>query len=450
MADRTQVQERYRLSLLIFSHIIVCCVSLVDVSRYGYTFGFAPPTFHIFYDVASFNNAVAVVATFALISPVFALARFSFGYFVGFYFYTMILGYLWLNCFTDLNYDHRLAGLSAAVSACAFLWPALLVTSPLGQKHTLSARAFDQALRFIVLFAVATIVVGAFYNFRIVAPNDIYYFRDQITAPTVVNYLVTIVSTALLPFAFAGFVLRKAHWWAAAVVLLLLFFYPITLSKVALLTPAWLVAILLLSKIFEARISVILSIFAPMVGGLVSLFLFRTYAAFAFSTVNFRLIAIPSVAMDVYNDFFSRHDLTYFCQISVLKPIMRCPYEDQLSVVMERAFHLGNFNASLFATEGIASIGPFFAPVAALACGLAIAVANRLSAGLPPPFILMSGAILPQVMLNVSLTTVLITHGGAILFLLWYLTPRSFFEQTDPHAARRVTRWKWPFQYQPS
>jgi hypothetical protein len=429
MVHRSQVQERYRLALLIFSHIIVCCVSFVVVSRYGYTFGFAPPAFHIFYDTAQLNKAVAVVAAFALIAPVFTLARFSFGYFVGFYFYTMILGYLWLNCFTDLNYDHRLAGFSAAVSACAFLWPALLVTSPFGQKYTLSARTFDQALRFILLFSVATVVVGAFYNFRMVAPDDIYYFRDQIKAPTIVNYLVTIVSSALLPFAFAGFVIRKAHWWAAAVVLLLLFFYPITLSKVALLTPAWLVVMLLLSRIFEARTAVILSIFAPMLAGLALLALFRTHASFIFYTINFRLIAIPSVAMDVYNDFFSRHDLTYFCQISVLKPIMACPYRDQLSLVMEREFNLGNFNASLFATEGIASVGSFFAPVAAFACGLAIAVANRLSAGLPPHFILMSGAILPQVMLNVSLTTVLVTHGGAILFLLWYLTPRTLFER---------------------
>jgi hypothetical protein len=50
-----------------------------------------------------------------------------------------------------------------------------------------------------------------------------------------------------------------------------------------------------------------------------------------------------------------------------------------------------------------------------------------LSAGLPPRFILISGALLPQILLNVPLTTVLVTHGAGILFLLWYLTPRSIF-----------------------
>jgi hypothetical protein len=61
--------------------------------------------------------------------------------------------------------------------------------------------------------------------------------------------------------------------------------------------------------------------------------------------------------MDVYNDFFSRRDLSHFCQVSVLKRIMGCSYQDQLSIVMMKTYELGNFNASLFSTEGIASVG---------------------------------------------------------------------------------------------
>jgi hypothetical protein len=132
--------------------------------------------------------------------------------------------------------------------------------------------------------------------------------------------------------------------------------------------------------------------------------------------------------MDVYNDFFATHELTYFCQISVVKRFMECPYHDQLSVVMEPAYKLGYFNASLFATEGIASVGAWYAPVAAFICGLVIALGNRLSAGLPSGFILLSAAVIPQVLLNVPLTTVLLTHGVGLLFLLWYVTPRSIFE----------------------
>jgi hypothetical protein len=250
--------------------------------------------------------------------------------------------------------------------------------------------------------------------------------------------LIPIVQNTLLPFAFAGFVIRKAHWRAGAALLLLLFFYPITLSKLALFAPFWLIGVASVSKLFESRTTVVLSILGPVLLGLILLVLFKKSSELYFSTVNIRVLAIPAVALDVYNDFFSRNGLTYFCQISFLKSIVDCPYPDQLPIIMAKVYGLGNFNASLFATEGIASVGPFFAPVSALMCGLIIALGNRFSANLPPRFILISGAILPQVLLNVQLSTVLLTHGLAILFLLWYITPRSIFAQ-EPLAAPETT-----------
>ena len=150
------------------------------------------------------------------------------------------------------------------------------------------------------------------------------------------------------------------------------------------------------------------------------------------------MIAVPSNAIDIYNDFFSRHDLTYFCQIRILRHVMSCPYQEQLSLVMAAAYDLGNYNASMFATEGIASVGTLFAPVSLFVCGLVIALANRVSAGLPPRFVLISGAVIPQVLFNVPLTTALLSHGAGLLFLLWYLTPRSFFEHQP--AGRAVPR----------
>ena len=147
-----------------------------------------------------------------------------------------------------------------------------------------------------------------------------------------------------------------------------------------------------------------------------------------FGAVNFRMIAIPSSALDFYNDYL--FDARYHAVLPdfPFKPLADCPYSDPLSIVMERAYQLGNFNASLFATEGIASVGLILAPFSALACGLVIALGNRLSAGLPARFILLSGGILPQVFLNVPLTTTLLTNGAFILFLLWYVTPREIFE----------------------
>jgi hypothetical protein len=424
--DRLMFPERQRLALMVCFHVVVCCLSLACAAdpQYGVV---DPSTFHLFYDRARLPGALVTVAAFTLLGLVFAFGEFSFGYFAGFYLYTMLLGYLWLNFFTDLKYDHRLAGISAFASAIAFLLPAVLISLPLRQLHVLSAATFDRLLTFILLFAAATIAAAAIYNFRLVAIENIYDFRDKLQSPAILNYLVGIVRGALLPFAFAGFVMRRAWWSCAAVLFLLLLLYPVTLSKLALFAPAWLICIAVLAKLLESRTATILSLMGPILLGLILLILVKAHAATYFFTVNIRMLAVPSVAMDVYNDFFSRNELTYFCQISVLKQIMQCPYQDQLSIVMLGIYGLGNFNASLFATEGIASVGPWLAPLSALLCGLVIALGNLLSAGLPARFVLMSGAMLPPILLDVPLSIALVTHGMAILFLLWYITPRPVF-----------------------
>jgi hypothetical protein len=429
MIDRQTTAERIKIALLICLHTIICCRSLVYIADGTYQLSVVPSTFHIFYDPARLHIAALAVAAFALVALPFCFVRFSFGYVVGFYFYTMISGYLWLNCFTDLNYDHRLYGLSAAISGATFLLPALFIVSPIPQIYTMSARGFDRLLKLILSAAIAAIIAGAFYNFRIVGVTNIYNFRDTLETPRIVGYAIGIISGALLPFAFAGFLARKAYWQAGVVLLLLLLIYPINLSKLVLFAPFWLVCVLLLCRVFKIKTAVVISLLAPVLIGLILHVLFVRQTNLYFSIVNLRLVAIPSNSLDVYSDFFSRHEFTYFCQISILKRIMDCPYQEPLWILMEKAYNLGNLNASLFATEGVASVGPLLAPVATFGCGLVIALGNRLSAGLPPRFILLSCAVLLPILLNVPLSIVMLTHGAGILFLLWYVTPRAIFEQ---------------------
>ena len=114
-----------------------------------------------------------------------------------------------------------------------------------------------------------------------------------------------------------------------------------------------------------------------------------------YNLVILRMVITPSSAMDVYNEYFASHPLTHFCQIWLLKPFVSCALEVPLSVEMQNNYALGNFNASLFATEGIASVGLWLAPITVLICGLVVALGNRLSAGLPSRFILLSAGVLP-------------------------------------------------------
>lgn len=415
-----RIRANFALLALLLLHTVVCCVSLAEVSRYQS---------YIPFDRNGLLTAVIIAAAFSSISLLFAVARFSFGYLVGFYFYTMILGFLWIENFTIYPYQHVLAGISAAASLLLFLLPALLITQPLPRNFEISPRLLEYVLKSILALAIATIVAASSYNFRVISLAHIYDFRNELAFPAPIRYLLGIVLSVLLPFAFACYWALNRRWLAAAALLLMLLFYPITLSKFSFFAPAWIVALLVLSKIFEARITAVLSLLLPLLLGAVTILPFANTrpVPFYFNLVNIRMVATPSSAMDIYNHFFSTHPHTYFCQISFLKPLMACPYQDQIAVVMDHTYGFGNLNASLFATEGIASVGLALAPLTALICGLVIAVGNRLSAGLPARFILISGALLPQVLTNVPLTTALLTHGMAILFLLWCVTPRALF-----------------------
>lgn len=415
-----RIRANFALLALLLLHTAVCCASLAEVSRYQS---------YIPFDRNGLLTAVIIAAAFSSISLLFAVARFSFGYLVGFYFYTMILGFLWIENFTIYPYQHVLAGISAAASLLLFLLPALLITQPLPRNFEISPRLLEYVLKSILALAIATIVAASGYNFRVISLAHIYDFRNELAFPAPIRYLLGIVLSVLLPFAFACYWALNRRWLAAAALLLMLLFYPITLSKFSFFAPAWIVALLVLSKIFEARITTVLSLLLPLLLGAVTILPFANTrpVPFYFNLVNIRMVATPSSAMDIYNHFFSTHPHTYFCQISFLKPLMACPYQDQIAVVMDHTYGFGNLNASLFATEGIASVGLALAPLTALICGLVIAVGNRLSAGLPARFILISGALLPQVLTNVPLTTALLTHGMAILFLLWCVTPRALF-----------------------
>jgi hypothetical protein len=431
------------LSLLLYLHIVICCLSLIYVAE------IYSGSQIVWFDKTRLYAAALNVALFAVALLPFVFCRFSFGYFVGFYLYTMILGYLWLAAFSRFQYDHTLAAVSAFISALAFFVPALFVTSPIRQRFALSAPALDSLLSGILILAAAVIAAGAFYNFRLVGLTEMYTFRTEVEFPAWLRYALGATSNALLPFAFACFLAGGNHWRAAVVLLLLVLLYPITLTKLALFAPLWLLFLTLLSRFFEAKTTVVLSLFLPLLAGVLLVFLVKSGALQHeqvinyFGTINFRMIAFPSISLDVYNDFFWAHSHTYFCQISLLKPFVNCPYTEPLSVMMAKTYQLGNLNASLFATEGVASVGPMLAPLAAFGCGLVMALANRLSSGLPSKFILLSGGILPQIFLNVPLTTALLTGGAALLFLLWYVTPRAIFAGDvldQARSSKSVTR----------
>jgi hypothetical protein len=113
----------------------------------------------------------------------------------------------------------------------------------------------------------------------------------------------------------------------------------------------------------QGMASVVLFIFPLMLGLLLYLASASSaghigeLARSAFGYINARMFGVRSIALDYYADFFAANPKTHFCQVNVVRAISGCPYADQLGVVFANRYHVGNLNASLFATEGIASVG---------------------------------------------------------------------------------------------
>jgi len=414
---------------LLLAHVVICCVSLVFIMKIYYFPGLFA------FNAAKLPSAMLTTAPALLLLPLFIFSRFSFGYFIGLGLYTIVVGYLWLARFSVLDYDHSLGAVSALLSLLAFLLPALFVTSPIRQWIVLTEGTFERMLTAILVLSTAVIATGALYNFHPVSIDKIYEVRATLDLPRPLIYGVGICSNALLPFAFACYLMRSQKWRAGATLLLMLLFYPIMLTKLALFAPAWLLFLALLAGRFEIRIAVALSLLVVVSTG-VALQLVQTAGAIPYSLssqytgpANFRMIGVPSIVLDMYGDFFTKHSPTYFCQVTFLKPFISCPYAESLQSIMAKNYPMGSANASLLASEGFASLGLKWAPLSALACGLVLAVVNRVSAGLPAKFILVSGGVLLQVLMNVPLSTSMLTNGAAFLFVLWYVIPRDLFDR---------------------
>lgn len=423
----TRVHERLVLALSLAFLVLVCCASSVGVTLFF-------RVYNVSYEPLALPRAIVTVTAFALVFVPFLLVRFTFGFFAGLYLVAMVLGYVWMSFFSTYDHDHTAARLSAMASAVAFLLPALLMSAPLRWRWTLSEEAFDRLLLALFFVCLGTVLISAMYNFTFVSPGDASSARTD-ALPRGLKYLIGTTSTAILPFLFACAAMRRRFWSVGAILLLMTFYYPIAVSKFAFFAPLWLIFMWALAKLFGVRLAVVLSLLLPILVGVLLLPFFdrgspNPILLSYFYNVNFRMFAVPSLAMDLYNDFFAKHELTHFCQIGAVKTIVSCPYDEQLGLVMRKYFPAGGtYNAPLFATEGIASVGTRFAPLSILACGLVIGFGNRASACLPPLVVLISSAVLVQILLNVPLSVALVTHGGAVLFLLWYVTPREIFDR---------------------
>jgi hypothetical protein len=406
------------LALLLVAFVILNCVSLTTVLHSS------TPSDSMFWP------AVRLTVAAALFIPLFIRAGFCFGYIVGFNFYCLIASFLWLSYFTEGYYNRTEARLSAAASLLLVLLPLLFQVKQLRPRFTLSPRMMNRLLLGLLASAVVVLAWNAVYGFALVSTAEADRLRGTLSRPTILSYIDGWLVGALLPFAFAWFATQRRYLLAAVSVILIAAFYPVLLNKTVAFAGVWLPFLFILFSLFEARRATVLALLLPMLVGLIVLLL--SYVGLpngiytlVFGGVNYRMLTFPAWALERYFHFFASHDLTHFCQIGIVRSFTGCAYQFQLGAEMEQHYHMGNLNGSLFATEGIASVGPILAPLSALVCGLILSLGNSVSAHLPKRLVATSAGVAIQVLMNVPLSTSLLSNGLLLLFLVWYVTPAT-------------------------
>jgi hypothetical protein len=161
-------------------------------------------------------------------------------------------------------------------------------------------------------------------------------------------------------------------------------------------------------------------------------------AFYYFGSVNFRLFAIPASVIEHYLEYFQSNPTTGFCHVGFLQQYLNCLNTEQLSVVMNKRYGLGNQNGSLFATEGVAAFGFYFMPVVGLVAGALIGLGNAASDGLSARFVAVSGGMMPLVMNNVPMSIALLTGGYLVLLVLWAVTAKSSLENDTQELPLRA------------
>ncbi len=427
----TLARAAYALGLAAFFFLLFLSLAQIGSSPWFayYHVGFLP----------DLKVALVPVGLTAALALGFIFAKFSFGYFAGFYLFVVAAGYFWINAFSKLNYPHQEALFSAAASIALFLIPALTIKAGRHPQLFILPRRTPEI---ILAVSIAVLIACASYGVQFIGIDDMYKYRSAIVRPRWLEYLAGNICGALIPFAVAWSVLQRRWFVVSCLCIVSTMFYPVALTKTALFAAPFLLFIAIMSRYFAARWVVLLSLLLPAMAGELQMTLsilsrgeINLLGYYPFSLLNIRLLAIPSISLEHYYEFFSSHPLTHFCQISFLQSVMSCPYASQLGVVLGDAYQIGNMNASLLATEGVASVGITLAPVAALACGLIVACGNVCSARLPDRFILISGSIAAVTLLNVPLSTTLLTNGLGLLMVLWMLTPRANFANGQAASA---------------
>ena len=337
------------------------------------------------------------------------------------------------------NFQNGIERYGALLSALSFGMALLFVavrafgSTPAATPRYFPSRAITKV--FALAWAFCAVLLLALYHdsmsFQSLA--DVYGQRARGAASSLaVGYAQVYFAYVFNPFLFAYGLAHKRRLALVAALSGFLIIYMITAERTVFLLP---IAMLLLYKVVRFRcltaghvaalilsfsaITLLIAFFWRSVGVLEQL-------GFYFLT---RLLAYPGVFVAQYYDLFSQLGYTYWSHVSGINRIASAPglldYDEKWPmlgrILAERVFNVAsNSNASLFATDGAAALGPIGIVVISILLACWLILLDRATRDWNRQFVMPLLIPVGLALANASFFTMLTSFGGIVWLLFFY------------------------------
>lgn len=305
-------------------------------------------------------------------------------------------------------------------------------------------RKLDHVVGALALFSTVLLLVSNLEHMRLVSFEDVYDLRFESAAvpqSTASAYLISWLSYCFISYLYArGLIYRKWSYVAAGLAASLLLYMSTGAKTAALLLPVtmglnwlWKSGSDFLSRLLGTMVVAILVVVLVLPDSGVWMW--------AKSIFLVRVLGTAGWTASKYLEHFGVEGFTYYSHIGPINALTHAyPFDDLSLGQMIGLAYSGsieaNFNASFWASDGFAALGPIGVLVITPFVAAVLHITNRVTSHLDPRFTVLWMGGFFMALLNVPLSTALLSGGGLIIFLLaWWLSRRH--EGVWRRSARR-------------
>lgn len=336
--------------------------------------------------------------------------------------------------------------------ALAFSMAVLFVAARMGPlpstEPVFRFASLDRSLGILTIAAIALIVATNAGHMRLVSFEDVYDLRTEATSGpsnVVLDYLSSWLSYCFISYFFARGLVDKKWTYVALGIAGSLVLYMAAGAKASLLLLPMTVGVVALWKEGHGFLARTLLALIMLVLTVTVLLPDEGLGLWAKSILLVRVIGSSGWVASKYFEYFDVNGYTYYTHIGPVNAIFGgYPYGEyglgQLIGIERAGSEAANFNASFWASDGMAALGTAGVVIVTAPVALLLYTINCLTAVFRSRLTVAWITGLVVAMLNVPLATAMLSGGGGITLLLaWYATRLGQYDAMNRPAAAHST-----------